>query len=99
MGYKEQSFEFTQKHRHILRDKVTPKVLEEVIRSIRPDSPLKDPEICKMHSEWLECLDRPFHKFSDLYDLDFLLFHLGLIVSPKLLKRLSNTFLNTVYED
>ena len=97
--YKEQSFEFTQKHRHILRAKVTPAIFGEVIRSIRTDSTLKDPEILKMHSEWLECLGRPHHNFSNLYELDFLLFHLGLIVSPKLLKRLSNTFLNTVFED
>jgi len=78
---------------------VDSKLFGDVVRCIRTDSILKDPEIGKMHIEWLECLDRPYHKFSDLLDLDFLLFHLGLIVSPKLLKRLSNTYLNTVFED
>jgi len=75
--YKEQSFEFTQKHQTLLRSKVDPLLFGDVIKSIRTDTTLKDPEIGKMHIEWLECLDRPYHKFSNLLDLDFFIISFG----------------------
>eukprot|EP00485_Elphidium_margaritaceum_P012428 CAMPEP_0202687298 /NCGR_PEP_ID=MMETSP1385-20130828/2988_1 /ASSEMBLY_ACC=CAM_ASM_000861 /TAXON_ID=933848 /ORGANISM="Elphidium margaritaceum" /LENGTH=1354 /DNA_ID=CAMNT_0049342065 /DNA_START=30 /DNA_END=4091 /DNA_ORIENTATION=- len=97
--HRQQQFAYTNKYQRVLQQLVSPQVLTSVIRKIRTDSTLKEREIRVMHEEWLICLQRTRnHRFNDLLELDFLLFHLGLIVSQKLLKRFSSTFLNTIEE-
>eukprot|EP01084_Bolivina_argentea_P062705 114672_1 len=98
--HRKQRFEYTDKYFWVLDSGCSCSVLGDVIHSIRSDSTLGAAEINTMHSEWRECLHRINHKFCDLFEVDFLLFHLGLIVSRKLLKRMiTSTYLDTVLED
>ncbi|ETO24499.1 hypothetical protein RFI_12658, partial [Reticulomyxa filosa] len=85
-------------HKELLQDMSLDKFMETV-RKVKPDTALTDEELLVIFKEWKQCIDREDFKFSDLHELDFLLFHLSLVVSRGLLSKFSVSSLLTLDEE
>ncbi|ETO12926.1 hypothetical protein RFI_24449, partial [Reticulomyxa filosa] len=82
-----------------LLETLTLETFMQIVRKVKPDTVLTDEELAQMFEEWKLCMKRQDFKFTDLHELDFLLYHLGLVVSRGLLPKLSASHLSTLDED
>ncbi|ETO19822.1 hypothetical protein RFI_17405, partial [Reticulomyxa filosa] len=89
---------YIKDHKDMLNEISLEKFMQSV-RKVKPDTVLTDQELNVMFDEWKLCIEREDFKFTDLHELDFLLYHLGLVVSRGLLSKLSVSHLSTLDED